>query len=145
MPIIIEAMDLNLTKRGQYVVRAAIALARADDDEYLKTSEIASSMQLPGLYAPQVLLLLRKSGLSESKPGKDGGHRLTRPPEEISLLDIVNAAGEDVRESECILRAGPCPGESECSLHLPWERAQRAMISILQSTSLQDLADIEGA
>jgi len=136
-------MDLNLTKRGQYVVRTAIALARAHNDGYLKTREIATAMNVPGQYAPQVLVLLRKAGLTESRSGASGGHRLTRPPDQISLLDIVRAAEGEVDESACMLRGGLCGHGSECALHQPWQTAQRALLAALASTSLESLAVLE--
>lgn len=136
-------MDLNLTKRGQYVVRAAIALARAHDDGYLKTREIAGTMNLPGQYAPQVLMLLRSAGLTESKAGSSGGHRLSRPPDQISFLDIVRAAEGEIDESACVLSGGPCGHGDECVLHQPWQNAQKALLAALAATSLESLASLE--
>ena len=136
-------MDLNLTKRGQYVVRTAIALARAHDDGYLKTREIATAMNVPGQYAPQVLVLLRKAGLTESRSGASGGHRLTRSPDQISLLDIVRAAEGEVDESACMLSGGLCGHGGECALHQPWQNAQRALLAALASTSLESIAALE--
>ncbi len=138
-------MDLNLTKRGQYVVRTAIALARAHDDGYLKTREIATAMNVPGQYAPQVLVLLRKAGLTESKAGASGGHRLSRPPDRISLLDIVRAAEGEIDGSDCMLSGGPCGHGIVCQLHQPWLDAQSALLTALASTSLESLAGLEQA
>lgn len=136
-------MDLNLTKRGQYAVRTAIALARAHDNGYLKTREIATAMNVPGLYAPQVLILLRKAGLTESRSGASGGHRLTRPPDQISLLDIVKAAEGEIDRSACMLSGGLCGHGGECPLHQPWQTAQRALLTALASTSLESIAALE--
>ncbi len=136
-------MDLSLTKRGQYVVRAAIALARAHGDAYLKTREIAATMNVPGQYAPQVLTLLQNAGLTESRTGSSGGHRLTRPPELISLLDIVRAAEGEIDGSDCMLSGGPCGGGDKCVLHEPWQSAQRVLLVALASTSLESLAGLE--
>ena len=136
-------MDLSLTKRGQYVVRAAVALARAHDEGYLKTNEIAATMNLPGQYAPQVLTLLGNAGLTESRAGASGGHRLTRAPNEISLLDIVRAAEGEIDGSDCMLSGGLCGHGDVCALHQPWQNAQRALLTALASTSLESLARLE--
>ena len=86
-------MDLRLTRRGDYAVRAALALARAwDGAGYLKTRDIAADMDLPVSYAPQVMALLVTAGLAEGKAGPDGGHRLHFPPSEVTLLQVVDAA-----------------------------------------------------
>ena len=138
-------MDLSLTKRGQYVVRAAIALARAHDDGYLKTREIAATMNVPGQYAPQVLTLLRNAGLTESRAGALGGHRLSRPPGQISLLDVVRAAEGEIDGAACMLSGGLCGHGDECVLHQPWQNAQRALLAALASTSLESIAALEEA
>ncbi len=136
-------MDLSLTKRGQYVVRAAIALARVYDDGYLKTREIAATMNLPGQYAPQVLMLLGHAGLTESRAGSSGGHRLLRPPTQISLLDIIRAAEGEIEGSACMLNGGLCGHGGKCVLHQPWQNAQKAVLAALASTSLESLASLE--
>jgi Rrf2 family protein len=133
-------MDLSLTKRGEYAVRAAIALARSYPHGYLKTREIASDMDLPGRYAPQVLSLLGRAGLTVSKAGSAGGHRLSRPPAEISLLQIVNAAEGELNAAACMLTGGQCGSDDRCGLHYPWADAKEALLSALASTSLADVA-----
>lgn len=138
-------MDLSLTHRGQYAVRAAIALARAHGGGYLKTREIAATMNVPGQYAPQVLMLLRKAGLAESRTGSSGGHRLSRSPDLISLLDIVRAAEGEIGGSACMLSGGLCGHGDECALHQPWQNAQQALLVALASTSLESLAEREEA
>ena len=76
-------MDLALTRRGDYAVRAALCLARAaGDGRYVKIREVAGTMALPASYTPQVQRLLAEAGLAEARAGRDGGYRLTRPPGE---------------------------------------------------------------
>ena len=100
-------------------------------------------MNVPGQYAPQVLILLRKAGLTESKAGASGGHKLTRPPGRISLLDIVRAAEGEIAGSACMLSGGLCGHGDECILHQPWQNAQKALLAALASTSLESIAALE--
>jgi Rrf2 family protein len=87
-------MDLTLSKRGDYVVRAAICLARTWDGSgaYCKIREVADAMDLPRSYTPQLLGVLAKAGLAEAKAGRVGGYRLLRDPSEISVLEVIEAA-----------------------------------------------------
>jgi Rrf2 family protein len=85
-------MDLALTRRGDYAVRAALCLARRADGGYVKIREVAAAMALPPSYTPQVLRLLAAAGLAEARAGRGGGYRLTRPPGEVALLEVVEAA-----------------------------------------------------
>jgi DNA-binding IscR family transcriptional regulator len=63
-------MDLALTRRGDYAVRAALCLARRDDGGYVKIREVAAAMALPLSYTPQVLRLLAEAGLAEARAGR---------------------------------------------------------------------------
>jgi Rrf2 family iron-sulfur cluster assembly transcriptional regulator len=68
-------MDLALTRRGDYAVRAALCLAgSAGDGRYVKIREVAQAMALPASYPP-VLRLPADAGLAEARAGRDGGYR----------------------------------------------------------------------
>jgi Rrf2 family protein len=132
-------MDLALTRRGDYAVRAALCLARQDGEGYVKIREVAAAMALPASYTPQVLRLLAEAGLAEARAGRDGGYRLTRSPDEIALLEVVEAAEGAFRLERCILRGGPCHWEQACAVHAAWSAAVQATRDSLARTTLADL------
>lgn len=137
-------MELTLTKRGDYLVRAAICLARAyGGSGYCKIREVAEAMELPRSYTPQILGVLVQAGWAEAKAGREGGYWLRRDPARISLLELVEAGEGPLRPSRCSLRGGPCRWDDMCALHPAWEAATRALEDSLRTTSLAALADIE--
>src|SRR4051812_29165095 len=139
-------MDLTLTKRGDYVVRAALALARSYEGGGLKKiREVATEMDLPLRYTPQILNLLLKAGLAEARAGKRGGYRLLRTPADISLLELVEAGEGPLRNERCTLRGGPCHWENVCPAHPVWEGAYQAIASVLAGRSLASLATTDRA
>jgi len=74
-------MNLLLSKRGDYVVRSALSLARAYNEGSLrKIREVVADVGVPQTYASQILSDLVNSGIAESKAGKEGGYKLTREP-----------------------------------------------------------------
>ena len=133
-------MDLTLTRRGDYAVRAALCLAGVRDPlAYVKTREVSAAMQLPLSYTPQVLKLLATAGLVEAKAGRDGGYRLTRRPRDVSLLEVVEASEGPLLPQRCILRGGPCRWEDACAVHPAWAAAVEACRDSLATTTLADL------
>ena len=137
-------INLTLSRRGDYVVRAALALARtAPAARYQKIREVAQEMAIPRSFTPQVLGLLQKAGLAEARAGRDGGYRLTRRPAEISLLEVVEAGEGPLRNDRCTLRGGPCHWEQACALHPAWSTATEALRASLRDTTLQDVADVD--
>ena len=134
-------MDLTLTKRGDYAVRAAISLARHfPSDGYRKIREVAEEMALPPRYTAQILVLLARAGLAEAKAGRSGGYRLSRPPVEVSLLEVVESAEGALQPQRCTLRGGPCRWEDACPVHSAWAEASEALRRSLAATSLASVA-----
>jgi Rrf2 family iron-sulfur cluster assembly transcriptional regulator len=139
-------MDLTLTKRGDYVVRAALSLARTYEGGGLrKIREVAQDMDLPLRYTPQILGLLVKAGLADARAGKQGGYRLLRDPGDISLLELVEAGEGPLRNERCTLRGGPCHWESVCPVHPVWQEAYEALATVLSNRSLASLAATDRA
>jgi Rrf2 family protein len=137
-------VQLTLSKRGDYVVRAALALARAQPaGAYRKIREVAEEMGLPQPYTPQILGLLAKAGLAEARAGQQGGYRLRRAPADISLLDVVEAGEGPLQPARCTLRGGPCHWEQICALHPAWEQATQALRRSLAEISLASVASVD--
>lgn len=138
-------MDLTLTRRGDYVVRAAIALAEVWDggERYLKTREIAESMALPLGYTPQLLAILAEAGLTESRAGPSGGHRLRRPPDTVTVLEVIEAAEGPLASRRCAIRGGPCRWDDVCALHPTVVKAAEAIRQTLAATTLADVASVD--
>lgn len=138
-------MDLTLSRRGDYVVRAAICLAEAWDGAgaYRKIREVAETMELPRSYTPQVLGLLQKAGLAEARAGREGGYRLSRSPERISILEVIEAAEGSLVSVRCPLRGGPCRWDDVCAIHPTWVAASEAIRTTLAKTPLAQVAAVD--
>ena len=83
---------MQLSKRCQYGLRAAVRLAkRYHAAEYVQSRDLADEERLPTKFLEQVLLVLRRANLLESKVGSGGGYRLKRPPERITVGQLLAA------------------------------------------------------
>ena len=135
-------MNLTLSKRGDYVVRSALSLARAyRDGSQRKIREVVAEMGVPQTYASQILNDLVKTGIAESKSGKEGGYKLTKAPNQIRMLDIIEAGEGALTTDKCSLGDGPCRWDSVCPLHDIWYSATKAIRQVLENMTLQDLLD----
>jgi Rrf2 family protein len=81
---------MHVTARGDYAVRAAVELAAADGATR-KVADLASAQNIPARFLENILLALRRAGLVQSRRGADGGFRLTRAPELITVADVLRA------------------------------------------------------
>ena len=83
---------MKVSTRGDYASRALLSLAlHGDALGPTSVRDIAERTGLPQPYLEQILLALKGAGLVRSKRGVGGGYVLARPPEEITLSEIVNA------------------------------------------------------
>ncbi len=133
-------MRLELTKRGDYAVRAMIALARETSGGLLSARRISNAMAIPVRFLPQVLTDLQRAGLVEAAPGRAGGYRLARAAAGISLLDVIEAVEGDSRRRTCVLRSGPCGRDGHCDVHDVFFSGQEALLTTLSAHSMAELA-----
>jgi Rrf2 family iron-sulfur cluster assembly transcriptional regulator len=139
-------MNMTLSKRGDYVMRSALLLARAfDEGGTRKIREVVAGTKVPQTFASQILADLVRAGLATSRSGRDGGYRLSRPPGEITVLEVIEAAEGPLRADRCALGEGPCHWEAVCPLHETWSAATVLLRDLLARTSLAEVAARDAA
>ena len=136
-------MHVKLGRRGDYAVRISIDLARHWGGAPRKAREIALSMDIPTEFARQILADLVAHGLLSSAAGPRGGYRLVQPPDDVTLLVIIEAAEGEFGLQRCVLRGGPCDWTAACPVHEIWSNAQQAFADVLGASNLADLASID--
>jgi len=90
---------VKVSTRGDYAARALLSMALHGYDRPTSVKEIAERTGLPQPYLEQILLAVKGAGMARSKRGVGGGYVLARPPEEITLADIVAAADGPITTS----------------------------------------------
>ena len=132
-------MRLELTRRADYAVRAALALARAPEGEVLSVRRIADGQAIPAPFLSRVMSDLVGAGLVDATPGRTGGYRLSRAAGSITLLDVVTAVEGDSGRQTCVLRSGPCGAHGECDVHAVFFAAHEGLLRTLSDATLQGL------
>lgn len=137
-------MKLELTRRGDYAVRAMLALGQHAGDGWLSVPAVSAAMAIPERFLPRVMGDLVGAGLVVGRRGRTGGYRLARSPEQITLLDIIAAAEPEPDPRTCILRGGPCGLDGRCAVHDAFGGAREAMLERLGATSLAEVVRTGG-
>jgi len=137
-------MRLELTRRGDYAVRAMLALAAGKSGQVTTGRDIADQMAIPVAFLPRVMADMVAAGLVRSTTGRSGGYVLARSAEEIALLEVIEAVEGDSRRTTCVLRGGPCGQDGHCQVHDVFFAAQDALIERLRGVTLAALADRSG-
>jgi len=105
--------------------------------------EIASSQELDDSYLENILLDLKKNEIVKSIRGVKGGFVLSRPPESITLLEIIESLQGEIVPSECVTLPSICDRASYCVTRPVWLRLQQAQKQVLLDVTVRDLLDEE--
>jgi Rrf2 family iron-sulfur cluster assembly transcriptional regulator len=114
-------------------------VARRDVGEIVRRQEIASAMRIPSAFLGKIAQRLARSGLIEIVQGPKGGYRLLRAPEEITLLDVVEAVDGELFLNDCVVRPESCFRNPECSVYLVWKKARDQLRETLREASFDKL------
>jgi Rrf2 family protein len=129
-----------LSRSSEYAIRALSLLAVSGENQSLQCREIAARLDLPPQFLTKILRRLTATGVVASQRGRAGGFRLGRPPQDISLLDVVLPFEEPRTEVACLLGQAYCSDEDACPLHRPLTEVRTRFLDLLESTSLADVA-----
>ncbi|UCD82617.1 MAG: Rrf2 family transcriptional regulator [Desulfobacterales bacterium] len=132
-------------KKNQYALRAIFELAKHRGKGPKKISEIAEVQAIPLRFLEVILSQLKGSGLVDSKRGFYGGYYLTRPPDKISVGDVLRFMEKPTSADHCVACVSKtnCPFSGKCAFASMWNQVNAAIFNIYDSTTIQDLLNNE--
>jgi len=136
---------MQITRQADYAVRAVYYLAKLEKNERAATSRIAKEQHIPPSFLAKIISQLSIAGLLHTSRGARGGVSLARPPEEINLLEVVEAIDGPIRLNECVGDDGMCTFEENCPMRPIWCDAQQEMVQRLRSTTFAQFVNGESA
>jgi len=126
---------MQITRQADYAVRAVLYLARLGSEQRAATSQIAQEQQIPPSFLAKIVSQLSVAGLLQTSRGARGGVSLARPPEEITLLEVVEAIDGPIMLNECAGSNGACTFGDGCPMRPVWCDAQAELVSRLRNTT----------
>ena len=136
---------MELTKSADYAIRIMMFLGNDGGRSRVTTGEIARAQGIPVKYVPKVLATLVRAGLLRTYQGRRGGVALARAPEDIVLLDVVEAVDGPLVLSRCLLGRGECERVDTCPVHEVWKAARSGLVHVLRGVTIAELAEKNGA
>jgi Rrf2 family protein len=132
---------MQLTRAADYAVRVMIHLAGLPPGARASRGELAREAECTELFLSKVLQSLTRAGLVISHRGNTGGFELPEAQRGTSLLNVVQAIEGPVRLNLCLTSDHACGRQKSCPAHGVWVEAQEAMLGVLQSVSIDNLAE----
>ncbi|MCG6870760.1 MAG: Fe-S cluster assembly transcription factor [Gammaproteobacteria bacterium] len=129
---------MRLTTKGRYAVTAMLDLALHYDEGAVTLAQIAERQGISLSYLEQLFARLRREQLVKSTRGPGGGYSLARPPERVSVAQIVIAINEQIDVTNCG-GSKSCQGQERCLTHFLWEDLSDRIHEFLDDISLAQL------
>jgi Rrf2 family protein len=134
---------IAFSTKGEYGVRLMVQLGRHVGRGPASLAEIAAEEDLPRAYLEQLVVSLREAGLVTSTRGAHGGYELARPPETISMAEVLRALEGPIAPMMCASddpeHATLCDRSARCTVNILWVRVRDAVAGALDSMTLADL------
>jgi len=136
---------MQITRQADYALRAMLYLARLEPQKRESTSKIAEFQHIPSSFLAKIISQLSIAGLIHTSRGAGGGVSLARKPEEISLLDVVEAIDGPISLNECTRDPSICLFGDSCPIHEVWCETQMEMVRRLEQATFDKLLEREKA
>lgn len=139
---------MNLSKRGEYGLRAMIdlSIARELGRDLVQLSELAQNEKIPVKFLEQILLALKQGGFLESVRGKYGGYRLARPAKQIFAGQVVRFLDGPIAPIGCVSQTAyercSCPDEAHCGLRMLMLDVRNAIANVVDRYTLADVVEV---
>ena len=133
---------MKLSTKGRYGLRALIDLAQYGEQEGVSIQSISARQQISDSYLEQLVRKLKKAGLVTSVRGAQGGYRLARPAEEISVGDVLRALEGSIEAVSCQEGENPsCVGKDLCVARFVWQKVNKSIQETVDSIMISQLVE----
>ncbi|MCL4782411.1 MAG: Rrf2 family transcriptional regulator [Bryobacterales bacterium] len=138
---------MKLSAQEEYGLRCLLRVAKAEKDDCQTIPQISAAEGLTTHHVAKLMRILRRGDFVKSTRGQAGGYTLSRPAEEITVLQVLNALGGPVFGTRFCERhtgtAAVCRNYKECTIRCLWKTIQNYLDDLLGQTTLHDLLENE--
>lgn len=134
---------MKLSTKGRYGIKAMVDLATEyKSGARLSIAQLSERQGISYAYLEQLIAVLKKAGLVEAARGAQGGYVLSRPPETISVGEVLKALEGSTALVDCVGTNGTdCENVCSCSARPLWLKLQKRIDDVLDSTTIGDMAE----
>lgn len=129
---------MKFSKTAEYALRILSFMA-TDAARLYRVDDIRENLNIPFRYLRRLMTKLTKSGLLVSIQGNKGGYKISRNPDEITLMEIIISSGSTAVDDACFFGFRDCPLTERCVMHDKWTEIKENIRNILNTTRLSEL------
>jgi Rrf2 family protein len=131
---------MQLTRAADYAVRVTIYLASLPENERALLPALSRATGAPQSFLSKVLQALCRAGMIHSRRGQTGGFEILNRGRRASMREVIEAIDGPIYINLCMMSGASCDRKSYCPAHPFWSQAQEAMLGVLNSAKIADMA-----
>jgi len=131
---------MQLTRAADYAVRVIVHMATLPEQERSLLPALATATGAPKSFLSKVLQALCRAQFIASRRGHSGGFQILPAGRQASIRQVIEAIDGPICLNLCLVHGASCSRKSFCPAHPIWERAQEAMLGVLNAATVAELA-----
>ena len=133
---------MKISTKGRYALRMITDLAVHQNDEFLSLKDISERQGISKKYLEQIVVLLSKGNLLRTNRGAQGGYRLAKRPDDITVGEILRLTEGSLAPVSCLEEgSAECPRREGCPTVYIWEGLDRAIRDYLDGITVADIVE----
>ena len=132
---------MKISTKGRYALRLLLDLAEHQADGYVALRDIAKRQNISKKYLEQIVPILNRSDILTTNRGYQGGYRLVREPEGITVGEVLRALEGGLNLVDCLLEEDSCGKSCACPSRIVWLKIRDGLNRIVDGITLQDMID----
>jgi Rrf2 family protein len=135
---------MRLTRAGEYAVRCVLCLARKGGAERIVSrQEVADCGDIPSHFLAKIAQQLSRAGIISIHQGSKGGYRLLKQPDELTMLDVIEAIIGEIFLNDCVMNPESCHASPLCAVNNVWLKARQQLRDTLREVTFAKLTEDE--
>lgn len=132
---------MKLSTRSRYGVRMMLDMALLYNTGPVRLKSIAERQDIPVKYLEQIIIPLKKAEYVTSVRGPKGGHMLSKPPEQITVAEVVDLLEGGIKFTKCAYKPEICERSATCVTRFLWKEATDAIHERLDNITFSELVE----
>ena len=132
---------MKISTRGRYALRIMLDIAVNGGEDPVSFRDVSQRQGISVKYMEQIGSILTRGGFLRSVRGAQGGYYLVGKPSDITVGDILRVTEGQFYLTPCTDANSSCDRTSECMTYPLWDELNKAILGVVDNTTLQDLID----
>lgn len=135
---------MKISTKGRYALRMLLDLSRNQGEGYIALKDIAARQGISQKYLEQIVMLMGKSGILHASRGYQGGYRLAKKPEDVTVSEVLKLTEGSLAPVTCLQSdRNECERCGECETLPIWAGLEKVIYEYLDGITLADIPEKE--